>query len=522
MEIFFGRNSNAGSGTKSDPYALFSSAASVADGDVIWAESGTVFSEQFPSLWVQRNNLRLDVWGGSERPVIDVATFRNDFTYDADHDVWVRQYGANTIGCVRMDGAALQFVEWNSDLQTTRGAMGEWSWAFDGINFTLYIVCRKAPSVLVAETLYAANLNYPRHDLHITGWAFKGAARHGIEHYSRTDSSFTDVEVAFCGGHYIGGSAKNLGNGIEMTDGCARIDIVRPFIHDIFDSGITPQLYDEGATVSDIRIRRGLFERCGQAGVEVSIQGGITAATVSRITVEENDCRHSGRGWSGIRYQGGWGYQVIANKTGAGFVVRDVGVFRNRAYNCTGAGIVLSRWHSSSLTVAGNEMDSCGQGIRTTYIAGESAGSVEISGNIARDCAIGYHIACDVAGTVIDLANNVAARCTTGASIENSAGTVNFRNGIIAECVTGMLKSGAGTLVKDKNTLWANGTNYSGATQGTDVFQDPMVTNKYYQTLRPGSPCAASGVDVGLRQGRRGLLQAPFPVGASEEIRESA
>lgn len=517
-DIFFGRNSNAGSGTKSDPYPSFASASGVTHGDVLWGESGYVFSEQFPTLWVQANNLRLDVWGGSKRPEIDMAVRRADFTWNATYQCWTRTYASNIVGCVRMDGSPLTFVEWKGSIAATRGAMTDGSWTFDGVNFILYIDWPSSPVVHVAESLYCANLNYARSGLRITGWAFKGATRHAFQHYGRTDFVYTDLEVGYCGGHYIGGSAVNLGNGIELTDGTARGRIVRPWIHDVFDSGISPQLYDENATLSDIAIVGATIERCGQAGVEVSIQGGTTTVTMERVAVEDCDVRESGYGWSGRRYNGGWGIQVIANKTGAGFTVSHVGVRKNRISDCADAGIVLSRWKSSSLEVAGNEMDRCGQGIRTTYIAGETAGYGALVGNIARDCTIGIKIACDVSGTVLDLINNTLARCDTGVSLEHSAGTVNLKNNGVAECDVGISVTGAGTVNKDKNALYGNGTDYSGTTQGTDTTRVPRPFDDSYRTLLPSSEWITGGGDQGLRQGYNGLLRAPYPLGASNRV----
>lgn len=517
-DIFFGRNSNAGSGTRTDPYASFASASGVTHGDVLWGEAGCVFDEQFPTLWVQANNLRLDVWGGSERPVIDMGVRRVDFSWSAAYQCWSRAYDDNIVGCVRMDGAPLTFVEWKGSLAATRGAMTDGSWTFDGVNYILYIDWPSCPVVSVAESLYCANLNYARSGLNITGWAFMGATRHAMQHYGRTDFVYTDIEVAYCGGHYIGGSAVNLGNGIEVTDGSARGRIVRPYVHDVFDSGISPQLYDENATLSDIAIVGATVERCGQAGIEISIQGGTSTVTMQRISADDCDVRSSGLGWSGRRYNGGWGIQVIANKTGAGFTVSHVGVRKNRIRDCADAGIVLSRWKSSSLEVSGNEMDRCGQGIRTTYIAGETAGAGALVGNIARDCDFGIQIDCDVSGTVLDVINNTVARCDTGVSLEHSAGTVNLKNNGIAECAVGISVTGAGTVNKDKNALYGNATDYVGASQDTDVMREPRPFDSSYRTFFPSSQWLTGGGDVGVRQGFDGLLRAPHPLGASRRV----
>lgn len=515
--IFFGTNSGTGTGTRSDPYASLAT-PTVNDGDTLVAQSGKVFWEAVPAAWRLLNNLRFLVYGGSNRPIIDVGTARSDFTYNSTYSVWTRQYASNVVGCVRNGNEPLVFVPWNTNIATTRNSMGEGSWTFDGVNFILYIVSSSTPSVIVGETNYCANWNAAISGWIMEGWGFYGASRHALSMQGPTDMKFVDVEVGLCGGLYIGGSAMNLGNGIEMTDTCARIEIVRPYIHDVFDSGITPQLYDENATISDIVIRDGTITRCGQAGVEVSIQGGTSTVTMSDIAVYKNDVSECGFGWSGIRYSGGWGLQIVANKTGAGFVIKNVGFYQNRIKDCNDAGIVMSRWKSDSVQVWGNEIDDCGAGIRTTYIAGETAGSMVASGNIIRGCDKGLRIGCDVSGTTLYYDNNTIAGCPIGVSAEGTAGTAHLRNNIVRDCTTGIYKTGAGTLTKGTNTLWNNTTDYDGPSQGDDVIQNPMHADSSYLFLNKASPCLTGGTDVGIRQGRRGVLRAPHPIGASKVV----
>lgn len=137
--------------------------------------------------------------------------------------------------------------------------------------------------------------------LRLEGLHITGAKRHGIYVLNRRRLVIHGCRVSWCGGK------GNLGNGIEIGNGCDDAQVQECAVHDCYDVGISGQLYQDGGTLTDLRVLDNVVERCGMAGIEVAITGG-TGAVIERAYVAGNVVRHSGRGLDGNR--GGTGILI--------------------------------------------------------------------------------------------------------------------------------------------------------------------------------------------------------------------
>jgi hypothetical protein len=130
------------------------------------------------------------------------------------------------------------------------------------------------------------------------------------------------VVVAQGGGAVISALPVLLyaGNGIEFDNNSTNGVVDGVTVSEIFDSCISPQTYVSSQTMSIITIRNSVMDKCGFAGVEVSVlsNGGTTGSSIANVTLSGLTITNAGKGWSDRRYGSeGYGIRIIAD-SGAG------------------------------------------------------------------------------------------------------------------------------------------------------------------------------------------------------------
>ena len=104
------------------------------------------------------------------------------------------------------------------------------------------------------------------------------------------------------------------GNAIEFGNTSSDGTVTNVTISDIFDSGITPQTYDDNQTATNFTFSNMIIDKCGLAGIEIAVldNGGKTGSSISNVSVTDSAITNSGNGWSGNRYgDNGIGAKIV-------------------------------------------------------------------------------------------------------------------------------------------------------------------------------------------------------------------
>ncbi len=215
-------------------------------------------------------------------------------------------------------------------------------------------------------------------DLHV-----RMASLHGIKF---EDSRFITIEnctVEICGGAYIG--SLQAGNGIEFGNSSSDCAVNNCVITEIFDSGISPQTYDNNSTASGFSFNGNSISKCGFAGVEIAVlsNGGKTGSSLSDVKVNNCIISSCGTGFSGIRYSTeGRGIKIAAD-AGAGSI-NNVSIDDTSVSQSEGEGIYVNGEtgivNISRTEISGNKRD----GISVPDGASTSTG-LRLTASVIRD-----------------------------------------------------------------------------------------------------------------------------------------
>jgi hypothetical protein len=295
--------------------------APVASGSTVYLKRGSVWYEQ---LTIPNSSITIDAYGSGARPKIDGSrevgvgawTDEGGGLYSA---VVSLSPGAEGLGNLSQDGGMMPFVAWNTDAATTfaAAANGTYSYRYPD---TLYIKRATAPS-----GVYRASIKF----YGITAMSLSDVIVKNVEttRFSLNGINFVNCircgaygSVVSKGGGAIIAASLYAGNGIEFDNNSTNGVVDGAVVSEIFDSCISPQTYASSQTMSSITIKNSTVDKCGFAGVEVSVlsNGGTTGSSISGVTLSGLTITNSGKGWSGRRYGSeGHGIRIIAD-AGAG------------------------------------------------------------------------------------------------------------------------------------------------------------------------------------------------------------
>lgn len=457
-------------GAQSTPLSALSQiAAIVQDGDTIALKCGSVFRETLPAAAIEKNNLRIVTYGEGARPKIMGSNRVTNWTYNATYGLYYVNLGSNVGGNVTENGVPLTFVPWTSNLATTAPLIPPGGFAFDFNAYNLYV----RPGYRIDDVFEASCRLYGidglplsfHTGLYIEGIEIVGASRHGIWLHNRGPAEVCDVVVRVIGG--LKEPSYWLGNGIEINRGSSGSVVRDSLIEDIFDSAISPQIYDPstykllGATVKYNTMRR-----CGMGGVEVSTQTANNIIT--GVQVHHNLAEDIGMNcWSGDR--GGTAYWS-ANNGGAASGVTDTW------FVCNGA-----------------------RRAKRGYLSGNSYGINRCTKNWFEDVETLFYCSKSIASSREQrdvIVGNVGVRCTNGLYQAGSQTQyVELRNNTVVDFVTGInMPSNASAVVDVKNTLFKGTGTAFAAVAGTLT----ETYNRVDSTVTPGKTLDATSAQVDL------------------------
>jgi Right handed beta helix region len=233
------------------------------------------------------------------------------------------------------DGAPLRFVAWTSTTPANMWArMTPGSYTFDYKNKIGYIWSADgaSPDLHVIEVGWKDTNIYTAgaHDIQVEGLALRAGTLACVLTYGAVSWVFDNVDVRHCGGRFKDEDPTHtfyLGNGFEISNGSSDIDIRNSTIADVFDSGISPQLYTPYGSVQNITIEATEIFNTPLAGVEIVVISD--QSTMSGIIVKNSYIHDAGRGWSNPENPNKIGTGIYATvypglaSTLAGIVVQD-------------------------------------------------------------------------------------------------------------------------------------------------------------------------------------------------------
>ncbi len=319
-----GSDSNAG--TSSNPWQTLAkvSASTIPSGSTIYLKRGSVWYEQ---LTIPSSGITIDSYGTGTLPRIDGSKEISGWTDEGSglYSSPAVTLGVNeALGNLTENGVMLSFQTWTTDAATTFSAapVGSFSYQYPS---KLYIKRASPP----AGNIYRASVKIfgitakSKSDIIVKNVEITRFSLHGV-HYEDCVRCEVYNSILSKGGGAVIMTAPLLyaGNGVEYDNSSTNGVVDGVTISDIFDSGISPQTWVSGQTMSSIAIRNSQISSCGFAGIEVSVldNGGATNSTMTGVLISGTTITNSGRGWSGRRYgTEGHGIRVVADN-GAGSI----------------------------------------------------------------------------------------------------------------------------------------------------------------------------------------------------------
>ena len=444
--------------------------------------------------------------------------------------------GKTGAGIVLEDGTPLAFKAWNTDASTSLGAdNGVFTYDPKDLNTSvIYIRCTDTadPSTHTIDAgyhligAYSTGVSY----IDINNIIFRNYSCHGV---SLRNSH--NINVMGCTAENIGGAVLSLspllygGNGFEFTLDSSDCAVSEAVAGNIFDSGFSPQVFASGTTTKNVSFMNCVANKCGFAGIEISVLGynGSSGEKLEKITVTGCRVLDSGRGWSGVRYGNeGHGIRVKAD-AGAGSIT-GVSITRTEVTNCAGSGIYIggaagtvdiSRSMIFKNTKTGILCQNASATDATLRLRLTSSTVIDNSGvNVS---GIGYDV---VAGNGFEIVNNTLNGNTVSSgtdivmSVPHCGGSAILKNNVFVE--TSSLKtylyvgSTPGSFQSDYNCFYEKGGNIIGwiadayttvadfaSGHGTDqnsIGTDPLLESTTDFHLQSGSPCKNNGVAAGV------------------------
>ena len=373
-----------GTGTLENPWTAWGS-VSISDGDSLLIKTGTSsYSGDIPAGLLSADNITIAEYGTGAKPELTGGVVRADWTLHSG-SIYKRTYAGNACGNITEDGVPMVFVTWPGSVP----ALAAGSFTFDYTGFVLYMrPSAGAPAshvYIASEDQIIFSSSVAQSGLTIRNLALSGASAHGVLLLNRTDCLIEALDLRVFGGLRSGSS--NIGNGIELANGCARVTVQNCVADDIFDSAYTSQIYGSaGVSASDQEWLSNVARRCGLAAHENAIIASATQSRLSNIRTADLDAEDigiAGVGWSGDR--SGTTYSTY-NFAGA----------TSRIHNCRAERVVVTRakklWVSHQTGGVNYMSDSYGSGL-TQYLslsnngAAGLAGQAEVWSNVTDDLA---------------------------------------------------------------------------------------------------------------------------------------
>lgn len=312
----------SGDGSKDQPYKCWAD-ISFEPGTVYLQKRGTTAREEIiiSVSGTSSRSIVLGAYGTGDLPRIYGSELETGWSVVPGYtSLYSKAFDSSCkLGMVAEDGTALSFKIWKSDVATTFSGAVAGSYALDHDAGTIYVWCSgdadpNTRQMEVSRRYRGIAVEGASHVV-IRDLAVRYASLNGIDigacgiinectgGEACTGCIVENCIVSDCGGAWFGPPYNyNLGNGIQIANTARQCSIRGCTVSDIFDSGISPQVYADGQAQSDISITGCEVRRCGFSGIEVAaLDNGGSTGSITGMVLREVAVEDSGKGWSGDR-----------------------------------------------------------------------------------------------------------------------------------------------------------------------------------------------------------------------------
>ena len=373
--------STNGNGTQLSPFKYWSSVTWTA-GNTYLQKCGTTANEQV-NIGVSGTSgslITLGSYGTGSLPVISGFTSVQNLWSVAQGYIYKRTLTwAN--GIVMQDGSPLKWIQWNTNVATTFSGASAGTFSFNPSTKIVYVWCTNnaSPSTHTMQIsknslcINAVGKSY----IAVQNLSLTGATTHALQFKNSIGCSVSGVTIQNCGGAYSG--SWYYGNGIEFGDNSSYCSVTGCTIDNIFDSGITPQVYTSSCNCSSIWISSNSISNCGMAGIELSVL--VSDGTLSSVTVQSNIIDSCGSGWSGTRGNTeGYGI-IVQSPSSVSDRMASILVDSNTVSNSSINGIMVSN-NVGYIQITNNEVyGSLQNGIQCTTLSNPNTTSYYLYNN---------------------------------------------------------------------------------------------------------------------------------------------
>lgn len=310
----------SGEGTLKNPFKYWSE-VTFRPGYTYAQKKGTIAREEIiiDASGTAESPIILGAYGTGDAPVIQGSEIETGWTHESGSIYSKTLHSSCKPGMAAEDGTVLKFIAWNTDPAGTFTGASAGSFSVDYNNNRIYVWCTSGSPAdhrmevsrryrcIIAEGVsyitiqdmhvrYASLIGIDIGACGITGGDCGSGA-------SCSNITVKNCTVTGCGGLWFGAPySLHLGNGIQFANGALNCRVEDCTVSDIFDSGVTPQVYTDGQSQSDITIINTSIARCGFAGVEIAGLNNLgSTGSISNVTMERVTVSGSGKGWSGDR-----------------------------------------------------------------------------------------------------------------------------------------------------------------------------------------------------------------------------
>jgi hypothetical protein len=270
--------------------------------------------------------ITIGAYGVGEKPIIQGSERTEGWTpvsgtiYSKTIDVT-----GGGLGMVAENGTVLTTLVWQGNPIDTFVGASPGSFSFDYNTSTVYVWTSDSASpdnheIEVSRRLFGIYGNSVEY-VDVEGVHVRYVSLHGMNFPNSSHISITDCLIEKLGGAMIiPASSIYAGNGIEFGDSAHYGTVRNTTVSQIFDSGVSPQIFTSNQSASNFIFSDLTIDRCGFAGVEVVVlyNSGVVNSSLTDVLITNVTVTNSGRGFSSVRYGNeGRGIKVDAYINGA-------------------------------------------------------------------------------------------------------------------------------------------------------------------------------------------------------------
>jgi len=283
----------------------------------------------FESLVLPDSDITIDAYGTGALPVIDGSTEITGWVSEGSgiYSAPVTPGTGQALGNLSENGTMLKFIPWDDDFTTTFTSATTGSYSYSYLLNTLYIKPAGDPATstyrasIQLRGIYALDLS----NITVRNVEVTRISLNAIEFHNCTSCSASNVTVTRSGGAVIGANSAPspdflyAGNGIDYSNNTTNGSVDNVTVSEIFDSCLAIELYQSNSSATSIDLMNAQLDRCGFAGVEISVLSNLgtnTNSSIDSVSVSSVNVDMAGKGWSSQRYgTEGHGMRIIADSS---------------------------------------------------------------------------------------------------------------------------------------------------------------------------------------------------------------